>query len=339
MLLTAVNSNITFADTLAAGILAYTNKQALTINAGTGTVTFGGKVGYDYNSKTTYLDYLNLQKRDSVPNIYQLLVTAGKIVIEDSITTFDSQTYNGPVIIGSTNTVSKPTSIILLSEYPSVTFNGTVNDSVEGGHSLYVRAILINADALPSITFNKDVGDQVRLKSLTVETGNQKDRDNTIPNAFYSEIGTDEYYGNLNIATVDINTVYDQSYAAWGSQGRSSTDPTYDRVNSGANFSTAKDSAGNPLGKITWVKPKDNTGGEPRKCEGCGGTFNIPSVPEPTTNFTNTDLESILREQNDRTGFGGQENTPYSGSGTVNVLFCGAQDNFAEQVKQQCDDI
>jgi hypothetical protein len=340
MLLTTVKGNITFADTLAAGNLSYANQQALTIDVGTGTVTFGGKVGLDYVTEPyTYSRYL--RELDTVPNIYQLLVKAhvvadkddptsrdtyGKIVIQDNITTFDKQTYDGPVIIGRKD--SKNKTIILLTEDPTIIFKNTVDDSAAGEHALEVRAIFINGTETPIITFEKEVGSLVPLGSLKVETGTQKEKDNKFSDALYSTIEPEKNYGVLSIASV--STYGDQTYAAFGNENTLDfTLPTY-KVALGATFNTL-------FGKVNWLYPKTSKEQPPKSCEGC--TVIPNPVTEPTTNFTNTDLESILREQNERTGFGGQENTPYSGSGTVNVLFCGAQDNFAEQVKQQCDDI
>jgi hypothetical protein len=340
MLLTTVKGNITFADTLAAGNLSYANQQALTIDVGTGTVTFGGKVGLDYVTESyTYSRYI--REIDFVPNIYQLLVKAhvvadkddptsrdtyGKIVIQDNITTFDKQTYDGPVIIGRKDSINK--TIILLSEDPTIIFKNTVDDSEADQHALEVRAILVNGNESPIITFEGKVGENVPLASLKVETGTQKDKDNNFSDALYSTIEPEKYYGVL---TIDKVTTYgDQTYAAFGKENTLDfTLPTY-KVAPGATFNTA-------TGKVSWLYPKTSNEEAPKKCEGC---FVPPTSPsESQSNFTNTDLESILREQNDRTGFGGQENTPYSGSGTVNVLFCGAQDNFVEQAKQECDDI
>jgi autotransporter-associated beta strand protein len=343
MVLSTVNSNITFAETLAAKNLvyidnpvvekAYINQQSLEINVGTGTVTFGGIVGLDYkldkDYKTTYTysDYSNDLKANLVPNIYQLTVNApnGKIVIQNNITTFDKQTYNGPVIIGSSTDKTKPTTIILLSEDPTIIFKNTVDDSVDNGHDLYVRAISINGAASPAITFEGAVGSKKigenwvgRLKSLTVETGAQ----DTFASALYSAIAAEKYDGT--ITTNSIATYGDQIYSSYGD------DTLTGYVKNSKNISTY-------AGEVTWRrKTRGGTAPDDTYCKG-KSCFGESAPAEPTTTFANTDLESILREQNERTDFGGQENTPYSGSGTLSVTFCGAKDDFMDKVREQCD--
>ena len=56
--------------------------------------------------------------------------------------TYEEQTYNGSILIGST--ASNGTTRTLLSMDPKVVFNGTVNDTVSGKHTLVAKAVEID---------------------------------------------------------------------------------------------------------------------------------------------------------------------------------------------------
>ena len=68
--------------------------------------------------------------------------------------TYEEQIYNGDVLIGSTAT--NGTTRTFLSMDPKVEFNGTVNDTVKGKHTLIAKAIEIDrgANSIPVVNFN-----------------------------------------------------------------------------------------------------------------------------------------------------------------------------------------
>ena len=212
LVLSTNNADITFAGALVAGTSGLTNKQSLTINAGTGNVTFGGQVGAAVTGKLYSEVWNNPVYMDS---FYDLAVNAGNITIKGDITTFDAQIYNansglGHVYIGGNG----PTDITrtLLSEDPTITFNALIDDTQTGTHTLVVKAISLVGNNVPVVTLNDAVGSTAALAGLIVKTGNQ---DNTSASPKFSDISTNssQFAGNIVIAS-NVTTTGDQLYTA-----------------------------------------------------------------------------------------------------------------------------
>jgi autotransporter-associated beta strand protein len=209
------NANITMN-----GILdGSSNKsESLVINAGTGTVTFVDSVG-------------------SIARLNNLTVTGSSIYVLADILTGMTQTYNGAVYIGDASYVGRtPVTGFLftdhykgyfqyiagtgvsastidylntnpiyvrtmVSEDPSITYNGTVNDTVANTHTLLVAAVAptviptssgyatVNAGA--SINFNAAVGGSAPLYSLNTQLVVA----NVSPSNAASYIGTINLFG------------------------------------------------------------------------------------------------------------------------------------------------
>ena len=87
--------------------------------------------------------------------------------------TYEEQIYNGDVLIGSTAT--NGTTRTFLSMDPKVEFNGAVNDTVKGKHTLIAKAIEIDrgANSIPVVNFNSTVGRSVALAGYNGLTGYQ----------------------------------------------------------------------------------------------------------------------------------------------------------------------
>ena len=87
--------------------------------------------------------------------------------------TYEEQTYNGDVLIGSTG--SNGLTRTLLSMDPKVVFNGTVNDTVKGIHTLIAKAVEIDrgVNSTPTVDFKSTVGRTVALKNYRGLTGYQ----------------------------------------------------------------------------------------------------------------------------------------------------------------------
>ena len=203
MQITTNNSDITFNSTLVGSVNSLAQLQSLTINAGTGQVTFGDYVGAVNSTLGAFLS------RTSDLSPYQLVVNGNTIIVKGEITTFGTQTYNGNLLIGDNG--SNGLTRTLLSEDPSITINGTVNDLVSGKHNLVLRAITLDGSQIPAVALNSSVGLTSPLATLIVATGRQ---DLSLTSDF-SAIGLDPltFIGQISI-TGSISTMGDQSYTA-----------------------------------------------------------------------------------------------------------------------------
>ena len=162
--ISATNSDISFMGTLKGEGNA--KNRSLTINAGTGDVLFGNRVGYAFNGVTVNIN-------NTADSFYKMTVTGKDITVKGDVMTYEEQTYNGNVLIGST--ASNGTTRTLLSMDPKVIFNGSVNDTVEGKHTLIAKAIEINrgSNATPTVQFKSTVGRTTKLKAYSGLTGYQ----------------------------------------------------------------------------------------------------------------------------------------------------------------------
>ena len=236
--LSSSNANITMNGTLDGS----SNKsESLVINAGTGTVTFADSVG-------------------SIARLNNLTVTGASIYILADILTGMTQTYNGAVYIGDLSYLGRTpvagflftdsykgyfqyltgagvrSSTIdylnmnpvfirsMISEDPSITYNGTVNDTVANTHTLLVAAIApaiipsssgiaaVNGGA--AINFNAPVGSAAPLYSLNA----QLVVSNISPSSSASFIGT------INVVD-SVSTYSNQIYRANLMSAQSSSQP------------------------------------------------------------------------------------------------------------------
>ncbi|WP_202816813.1 MBG domain-containing protein, partial [Polynucleobacter sp. MWH-Adler-W8] len=208
MLLNSSNGNIVFNGALVAGASSLTNKQSLNISAPRGQIIFGDRVGANIVDASGQLSTYNAAYLTS-PNIFNLDVAANSILIKGNITTFGNQTYIGHVLIGDNG--SNGLTRILLSEDPSITFKGQVDDAQANTHNLVVAAIAIDPTQDQAVTFNGAVGSVAPLASLTVRTGVQ----NQEANALIAAISTNpnNYSGVVNILS-DVTTSGNQNYTA-----------------------------------------------------------------------------------------------------------------------------
>ena len=162
--ISATNSDISFIGTLKGEGNA--KNRSLNINAGTGDVLFGNRVGYAFNGVTVNIN-------NTADSFYKMTVTGKDITVKGDVMTYEEQTYNGNVLIGST--ASNGTTRTFLSMDPKVIFNGSVNDTVEGKHTLIAKAIEINrgSNATPTVQFKSTVGRTTKLKAYSGLTGYQ----------------------------------------------------------------------------------------------------------------------------------------------------------------------
>jgi hypothetical protein len=131
--------------------------RSLTIDAGLGKVTFNDTVGYlspDHNHKSA--------------DISSLIVNAKDINLLADVSTLNQQLYNGAVVVGDNGNNGLIRKFI--SQDPSVTFGGTVDDSSAVTHTLDVRAVSYSALQSPTISFIGPIGSIVPLGALSVTT-------------------------------------------------------------------------------------------------------------------------------------------------------------------------
>ena len=158
------NSNITFGGTLKGQGNA--KARSMTVNAGSGNVTYGDRVGYAFNLEI-------VDPTNTADSFYTMITTANTITLKGDVMTYEQQRYNGDVLIGSTG--SSGTTRTVLSMDPAVIFNGKVNDTVSGKHSLVAKAVEIDrgVNSIPTVQFKSKVGSIKKLKSYTGLTGYQ----------------------------------------------------------------------------------------------------------------------------------------------------------------------
>ena len=203
-------ANITFNDTLDAGAGSYAITKSLAITANNGLVTFNGDVG-NAMAATAYNSYATYQANSK--NIYRLDVNARNIALNADVTTFENQSYTGAITVGDNGKTGVDNNGLirtLISTDPSITFDGTVDDTTANTHTLIVKAIAPpNSNQMPIIDFKSDVGVTKQLAELKATVGVQD------PAALIAVIdpNPNHFVGAINVAG-NISTMRDQIYTA-----------------------------------------------------------------------------------------------------------------------------
>ena len=109
----------------------------MTVNAGTGNVIYGDRVGYAFNLEI-------VDPTTTADSFYKMTVTAGTTTIKGDVMTYEEQTYNSNIDIGGTG--SNGLTRTLLSMDPKVIINGNVNDTVANRHTLVAKAVAIRRE-------------------------------------------------------------------------------------------------------------------------------------------------------------------------------------------------
>ena len=165
--LTSGNSSILFNSTVIAVANTYAVKRSLTVNANNGSVTINDRLGEESMAFSAYMALIN----GGVKNLYNLKINAATINLNADITTLETQTYNGAVIVG--NNGANGTIRTLLSVDPKIEFMLTIDDSVVNTHSLIVKAVSLSDDQKPMIILRGAVGSSRALLNFSAITGMQ----------------------------------------------------------------------------------------------------------------------------------------------------------------------
>ncbi|THD04853.1 beta strand repeat-containing protein, partial [Rhodanobacter lindaniclasticus] len=158
--LTTTNSAVNFAGTVDN---ATTTARALTVNAGSGAVTFGGAVGSDPTNGALGALIVNSTGLTSFGNVAAASLATnagGSTLLGGNITTSGTQTYNDAVTLGS--------NAVLTTTNSAVNFAGTVDNA-----TTTARALTVNAGT-GAVTFGGAVGGDTTngaLDGLTTHSG------------------------------------------------------------------------------------------------------------------------------------------------------------------------
>lgn len=210
----SASGNISFMDTVSAGVGSKAAQRTLAVSALNGAVLFNNQVGQnvvDLNtSNYQTVNFWDYRTHTSDINPYALDVDAKTIKLFADITTFESQRYKGAVLVGDNGANGKTR--LLVSVDPSISLNETSVDDVSAGqHNLILRAIsLPGTTAKPNISIG-NVGQNAELASLDALVGAQWDTSTALVAQIDPNRAT--YVGAIDVAG-SVKTLGDQNYLA-----------------------------------------------------------------------------------------------------------------------------
>jgi hypothetical protein len=254
--LTSQNANISLLGTID-GVAAKT--QSLRVDAGTANVTLGDSVG-------------------SLARLNSIDITGRSIYVLADILTATSQTYNGNVFIGDATYLNKPRVLgflfnnyrnyfeyqrgalvstidylntnpqyirTMISEDPSVVFNGAVNDVTANTHTLLVAAIAPSiasaSSSPPVIVYGEAVGAIAPLYSINSQTA--------INHSGVPASSSSQYVGSISIVG---------GASTFSSQTYSTASMTASALSSGGQVTF---SVYDPNSSVTFLLPTHSTNG------------------------------------------------------------------------------
>lgn len=204
----ASTGNISFMSTVSAGIDSKSSQRSLVVSAPNGAVLLNDQVGQDVvSNRATKIQTINFSNyNQSSVSPYAVDVSAQTIKLFGDVTSFSGQQYNGSVLIGDNG--SNGNTRLLLSMDPSISFSGSINDTVSGQHTLMLRALSLGSGQVPEISLGS-VGLSVPLSGLDVLVGEQNQ------SSVVADITTNryDYVGTVSL-TGSVSTTNDQLYVA-----------------------------------------------------------------------------------------------------------------------------
>ena len=134
----------------------------LTVNAGSGKITFDSTVGVTDALGDVELNSTGVTRLSAEFNSGSLTTDAnGTTELNGNVTTTGNQTYGDDVIL--TSSVVLTTDLVNPTDEGNITFNGTLKSDNGQNHDL-----TINTSGTGNVEFNKDVGNPDRLGNITV---------------------------------------------------------------------------------------------------------------------------------------------------------------------------
>ena len=191
MRITSQDSDVTFESSLNSD----NADRSLVLNALAGKVSLMGTTGY-----------LSPSRFSKGADIYNLTINAKDILLEGDIYTLSAQVFNGAVVISDNG--SNGIIRTFISQDPSITFLGTIDDSTAVTHTLNLKAVSFDANQIPQITFRGAIGSIVPLGGLIVTTEMRLDADPS-PTVHGTPNGEITIGGN-------VTTIGDQTYTGGG---------------------------------------------------------------------------------------------------------------------------
>ena len=185
---TDAEGKITFNNTLKAGKDSKGADRPTNLNIETGEVTFNKSVGYDFKdfyavgASATYYETIYGLTGD---NFYSLNVTAPKINLNANVLTFETQRYNGNVVVGGGNPEDKY-KIFLISTDPNITITGSINDQTANTHTLILRSLnLIGNDGTRATVPPTINVDRSLIGTESALAGYKETKGSISPNSLY----------------------------------------------------------------------------------------------------------------------------------------------------------
>jgi autotransporter-associated beta strand protein len=205
----STQGSIAFMGTVGAGLGAKAARRSLVVSAERGRVTFNDQVGLSALDPLAAAnsfqpaDYASFSQREN-NSPWAVDVLGQTIAINANITSSQTQLYTGSVLVG--NNGNNGFSRLLLSLDPAITFNGSIDDTINGRHSLILRAISTDPSEVPSIQV-ENVGQTTPLAGFDLLTGQQA------PNSLVTQISMDRttFAGDVLLGG-SVRTVGDQTY-------------------------------------------------------------------------------------------------------------------------------
>jgi hypothetical protein len=204
LVLRSTLGDVDLSSTVSAGTDSKSATRSLNVEALAGDVYVRDQIGVNLNG----VPYSSFQGSTDV-NPYALSMKAADIWLLADVTTFETQIYDGRVHIG--NNGSNGSTRLLVSMDPSITFVGSIDDTIPNTHTLDARAVTASValGEIPRIRFGGDIGRGSRLLGLKVSTGVQQPDLGAgvgdIVSAVASRLGLISLEGN-------VSTMQDQSY-------------------------------------------------------------------------------------------------------------------------------
>jgi autotransporter-associated beta strand protein len=199
--------SIAFMGTVGAGLGAKNREQSLVVSASNGRVTFNDQVGFGVvDTNLTNFGTIGYQRYNNQNNTnpWAVDVLASSILLNANVTSSETQRYTGATLIG--NNGRNGFTRYLVSLDPSITFDGSIDDTVKGQHNLILRAISTGPGQTPTIEVG-DIGQTTALASLDILTGRQ------LASGSVAEINDDRttFAGGIAL-TGSVKTVGNQTY-------------------------------------------------------------------------------------------------------------------------------